>query len=129
MDDEDDNNEVEAEDTVSGYGAFHQVFFVSNAEGRDGIFEQVDQGTNMTYYKRMGGAVSGFHSYTLVRGNGGQYTYMYRGTQQADSWVLGNGRWFGERYGVFRAPTEGGENWVPPKQGWQLVIDLWLTGS
>ena len=122
MDDEDDNNEVEAEDTVSGYGAFHQVFFVSNAEGRDGIFEQVDQGTNMTYYKRMGGAVGGFHSYTLVRGNGGQYTYMYRGTQQADSWVLGNGRWFGERYGVFRAPIEGGGR-VPPKTGWQLVVD------
>ena len=74
----------------------------------DGIYDQ-GQGTTL-YYRRMGGPDS--------REN---HVYLYRGTEQVNTWVLGEGTSFDDLYAVYRAPAGGDQ--LPAQQGWQMVYD------
>ena len=73
-----------------------KVFIVKGAFTYDGIFAKGVEGSKM-HFKRMGRAVSGY------------YCYLYRGTERADSWVVGKGRSFEAR----KAESLAGYSLVP----------------
>ena len=99
-----------------------QVFIVKGTYYHDGIYTEEGEGSNLRY-KRMGGAT-----------NNGNYLYLYRGTERADTWLVGygtrtteNGRRYGTtfegRIASLRAPARGAEDRLPPEEGWQYVYD------
>ena len=66
-----------------------KVFVVNGAGGgSDGVFAEEGKGADHRY-QRMGGA----DTY-------GHYYYLYRGTERADTWVVGRGRSFEERVAI-----------------------------
>ena len=101
---------------ISQVAAEAQAFVVSGAGYRDGVYEEQGEGADWRF-QRMGGA--DFR---------GRHYYLYRGTEQADTWVLGLGRTFQARYAVYRAPAgEGGER-MPQEENWQFVNDMSKDG-
>ena len=85
-----------------------QVYIVNGVGRVDGIYEE--QGTPPLHYKRMGKA----NKY-------GSYYYLYPGTKQPDTWVLGAGKSTRTSVARYRA-SAGGES-SPPERGWQYVWD------
>ena len=85
--------------------------FLVKAEGyRDGLYAEEGEGANHRW-KKLGEA-----------DKKGRYSYIYRGTERADTWVVGRGQTFEERVAVFKAPAGGGDR-LPPEEGWQWVDD------
>ena len=67
-----------------------KVFIVNGAGFRDGVY--TEEGERGDHYQRLGGA----NSYDY-------YSYLYRETGQAGTWVVGKGKSFETREAVFRA--------------------------
>ena len=90
------------------------MFLVNSVGGvgsSDGVYSEEGEGADHRY-QRMGGA----DEY-------GWYFYLYRGTERANTWVVGIGTSFEARRAWYRAPAGGGGDRLPPEEDWQAVFD------
>ena len=108
--------QVEAQSRAQVEAESREKVFVVNEAGWpdiglycDGLYAKEGEGSNMQF-KRMGEA-----------DKNGKYYYLYRGTEQAGTWVLGSGTSFEERFAIFRASVGGGGDRLP-SEGWQLDL-------
>ena len=86
-----------------------EVFVVEGANHRNGLYAEEGHGSTK-HYKRLGGASS--H---------GNYYYLYQGTEQRGTWLLGYGENFETREALYRAPAVSAAGQPPLVIGWRTV--------